>query len=221
MTFKRDTLTIAADAAAGAAGAAGAADAVERLLEERARRLAGAQGAAGAEAEQTQDVLVCRVADEQYAVPLGGLLSVQRAQGLVPVPCTPRHVAGVLNVRGEVAPVLDLAVLLGLGSTSLVTTAPTTPLASTAALEADETRVLLMDAASIDEVGTAGSGRVGLLVAGVVGVQQLRVGALTRPLSSRDYILGIGNVAGSAPVTCLDAARLLAAGGVVVNEDAG
>ena len=63
-------------------------------------------------------ILLCRLHDERYALDLALLRAVQAARGLTPLPCTPPYVAGILNVRGTVVAVLDLAQCLGLGSTA-------------------------------------------------------------------------------------------------------
>jgi purine-binding chemotaxis protein CheW len=145
----------------------------------RARRL-GRAPADAAIAAQTE-VLVCQVAGETYALELSQLEAVQPARGIAPVPCTPAFVAGILNLRGEVHPVLHLAVALGL------------PRESDAA---DDARVVLV---------SSPAGRVGLVVGAIVGVRRVDVGALAPPPSQRDFVRGVAE--GSLIV--LDLARLL------------
>src|SRR5207237_1204735 len=65
-------------------------------------------------AGQPVDVLVARVRGEEYALELRRLTGVQPLLGLTPVPGTPAHVAGLVNVRGEVHTVLDLGATLDL-----------------------------------------------------------------------------------------------------------
>ena len=138
-----------------------------RVLRERARRLA----AVPAEEQRADEVavLLCRVGDEEYAVPLERLGAIQRAHGLTPLPCTPPHIAGLLNVRGELVTVLDLGVALGLRAASAV---------------GATSQVLLVEAAR---------GRVGLLVDEVLEVAQLRLDHLAQPLSSRDFAVGVAD----------------------------
>ena len=161
----------------------------ERTLRERARRLA-------AEPAPTQDgrsveVLVCRVADEQYAVELGVLQTVHRAQDLTALPCVPPHVAGLVNVRGEVVVVLSLAATLGLGSSDR---------------PAEAARVLLVDLPHT---------RVGLLVDEVLGIEPLAVDALSGSLSGREAIRGVSESA----VALLDLERLLGDARLEVLEE--
>jgi purine-binding chemotaxis protein CheW len=136
-------------------------------LRERARQLAAVPGRADGGAEV--EVLVCRVVGEQYALEMRLLREVRRAAGLTPVPCTPAHVAGILNVRGEVLTVLDLAVALGLRGPAV-------------ASEMAEAVVIELP-----------QGRVGLLVDEVLGVEALPVDRLDRALSGREYARGVAD----------------------------
>src|SRR5262245_56247170 len=80
---------------------------IEATLRTRARQLA--QRPVDEDAGATTEVLTFRLGDETYAAGLRQLAAVQSARGLTPVPCAPAYVAGLLNVRGEVVSVLDLA----------------------------------------------------------------------------------------------------------------
>jgi purine-binding chemotaxis protein CheW len=163
----------------------------ERTLRDRARRLADRPNAdvSGEEIE----VLVFRLRDEQYAVDLSRLRSVHRTRGLTPVPCTPPFVAGILNVRGEVHSVLDLATALGLSAEQ------------TAAADA---QVLLVELPR---------GRVGLLVDTVLGVERLATDRLDRALSGREFARGVD----AARTTFLDLEQLLTEERFAVAEEAG
>lgn len=80
----------------------------QRLLQERAKRLAK---------ESVQDneipleMVLLHVGGEHYALELTRLKAVLPAE-ITPLPLAPRTVAGVMNVRGEIVSVLDLAALL-------------------------------------------------------------------------------------------------------------
>lgn len=154
-------------------------DAHMEMLLRRARELAQASGE-----EATQDgddVLLFRVRDERYAVPLGLLLSVQRPGGLTAVPCAPAHIAGIVNVRGEVATVLNLSAILGLDGEQ----------------EASSDRQIIL--AQLPQ------GRIGLLVDEVLGMSRITPDALSPSISGRDFILGIHE----ATTVLLDLALLL------------
>ncbi len=162
---------------------------VERTLRERARLLARVPERT--EDADGSDVLLFRLREESYAVDLALLRKVHLARGLTPVPCTPPHVAGILNVRGEVVTVLDLASALGLGDR----------LEST-----DSTRILLVELPE---------GRVGLLVDEVMGDRRVDLANLDVALSGKEYTRGVAE----GSVVLLDLARLLSGGRFEVQEE--
>ncbi len=69
-------------------------------------------------------MLVVRAGERQYAIPVTQVREVFRAERVTHVPGAPALVRGIVNVRGAVVTVLDLAELLGAGravtSTSIV-----------------------------------------------------------------------------------------------------
>ncbi|HEX7168433.1 MAG TPA: chemotaxis protein CheW [Acidimicrobiales bacterium] len=56
-----------------------------------------------------------RVADDTYAIPMAAAREVLADVDITPLPTAPSSVLGVCNVRGEIIPVFDTGVLLGLG----------------------------------------------------------------------------------------------------------
>lgn len=56
-----------------------------------------------------------RVGADRYAVPMDVAREVVAAPGLMKLPTAPSSVLGVCNLRGEIIPVFDTGVLLGLG----------------------------------------------------------------------------------------------------------
>jgi purine-binding chemotaxis protein CheW len=103
-----------------------------RILRDRARLLARAEAADDA-AEQT-DYLVFQLAWENYAVEAGFIREIYPLKELTPIPCTPAFVLGVINLRGELCPVIDLKRLFGLPDQSL-TNATSAIILSDAAME--------------------------------------------------------------------------------------
>lgn len=164
-----------------------------RTLRERARLLAeeGAQDASPA-APAGDEVLLCRLHDERYAIDLALLRAVQPARGLTPIPCTPAFVAGMLNVRGIIVTVLDLSHVLDLGATP----------------PPEEAFALLIDAAT-------GQGQVGLLVHELLGVSRLPLNNLDRALSGNPAVRGIAE----GGIIVLDLATLLADGRLDVADE--
>ncbi len=59
-----------------------------------------------------------RLAAEQYAVPVTHVREVIGLDEVIPVPGTPGDVIGVRNLRGQILPVIDLTVLLGISRTA-------------------------------------------------------------------------------------------------------
>ncbi len=57
-----------------------------------------------------RSMLRCRIGKGQYLIPLTQVLEIIRHVALTPVPQTAPWVKGVMNLRGRVVPVIDLAV---------------------------------------------------------------------------------------------------------------
>jgi purine-binding chemotaxis protein CheW len=49
-----------------------------------------------------------RVGEESYALPISTVREIVRPPEITPVPQSPEHVAGVMNLRGRIVPVIDL-----------------------------------------------------------------------------------------------------------------
>jgi purine-binding chemotaxis protein CheW len=56
-----------------------------------------------------------RIGADDYAVPIAVAREVLAAPDVTPLPTSPPSVLGVCNVRGDIVPVFDSGVLLGLG----------------------------------------------------------------------------------------------------------
>ena len=68
--------------------------------------------------ETIGDILICEVAGQQYGLPVSQVQEVLPRPSLVPLPCAPGSVLGLLRLRGSLLPVLDLNRRLGLEGTS-------------------------------------------------------------------------------------------------------
>jgi purine-binding chemotaxis protein CheW len=89
-----------------------------QTLRERARLLA--RPAAHLPAAQTMlEVLEFRLARERYAVETRYVREVVALKNLTPLPGTPPFVLGIVNVRGQILPVLDLKKLFDLAEQGL------------------------------------------------------------------------------------------------------
>jgi chemotaxis signal transduction protein len=61
------------------------------------------------------EILMFELSGQRFGVPLAAVREVFNLGALTPVPTAPGAVAGVTNLRGQVVPVLDLALLLEVG----------------------------------------------------------------------------------------------------------
>ena len=49
-----------------------------------------------------------RVGEQSYALPISAVREIVRPPEITPVPQSPEHVAGVMNLRGRIVPMIDL-----------------------------------------------------------------------------------------------------------------
>jgi purine-binding chemotaxis protein CheW len=84
------------------------------LMDERAHALA--QPAAEARPDvPVLDVVVFHLAGERYAVEARHVREAVRLTDLTPVPGAPEFLAGVINLRGQILPVIELGKFFGIG----------------------------------------------------------------------------------------------------------
>ena len=55
-----------------------------------------------------------RVGEAEYAIPASDVLQMESFEGATPIPNAPSYVAGIVQVRGRVVPVVDLRARFGL-----------------------------------------------------------------------------------------------------------
>lgn len=60
--------------------------------------------------------VICKVGDSEYAIPADDVFQMEAYTGATPVPGSPRYIVGLVQVRSQVIPVLDLRVRFGLES---------------------------------------------------------------------------------------------------------
>ncbi len=144
------------------------------------------------EKEETDQYLTFIMAEEEYGV---DILSVQEIRGwesVTPIPNSPPHVKGVINLRGVIVPIIDLRQRFGLSH------AEYGPL----------TVVIVLKVES-----TAGERIMGIVVDAVSDVYDLSVNDMREPPDLGDhvntsYIKGLANVDGNM-VILLDINELL------------
>ena len=64
--------------------------------------------------------VLLQVGRDWFALPVGSLREVVADPPVTPLPTAPATVRGLVNVRGQIVPLLDTAALLGLGSMEAV-----------------------------------------------------------------------------------------------------
>lgn len=63
-----------------------------------------------------EEIRLClfSIGEELYALPIEALTEIIIAQRIFPVPTTPPHVLGVINLRGNIVPIIDIRFALSL-----------------------------------------------------------------------------------------------------------
>jgi len=92
------------------------------ILRERARILS--EVPAPEESGEKISALSFVLSGEIYGVELKYLAETRQATPLRRLPCSPPHMAGLMNLRGELVPVVDLGPIVGLGQREITATLP-------------------------------------------------------------------------------------------------
>lgn len=86
------------------------------ILEERAEKLA--KSLVEKQPENVTDVLKFQLHQEVFAIEIEFVAEVCFLKEFTPLPCTPPFVYGLMNVRRQVFPIIDLALLFGIHQTA-------------------------------------------------------------------------------------------------------
>ena len=62
--------------------------------------------------EETNKVVVFQVGNEEYAIPIQYVMSIEKVEGITPIPHLPNYVNGITKVRNELIPVIDFEQIL-------------------------------------------------------------------------------------------------------------
>ncbi|HEV7930433.1 MAG TPA: chemotaxis protein CheW [Nitrosospira sp.] len=161
----------------------------------QARALVLAQEVSGPEnAEDTIEVLEFALAYERYAVETRYVRQVAKLEQLIPLPCTPAFVLGIVNLRGAILPVLDLKNFFELPVKGLT----------------DLNKIIVLQSEKI---------RFSILADEIVGVRNFLLRDVQSSLPTltgvrKDYLKGVT----PERVTLLDAEKLLASENIIVQE---
>jgi purine-binding chemotaxis protein CheW len=63
----------------------------------------------GRSSDEVKQVVLFTLGDEEYGLPVERVTSIIRYEAPTPVPHAPEYVEGVINLRGRIVPVVDLA----------------------------------------------------------------------------------------------------------------
>lgn len=57
--------------------------------------------------EESNKLVVFSVGNEEYAISIEHVMSIEKVEGITPIPHLPNYVSGIIKVRGELIPALD------------------------------------------------------------------------------------------------------------------
>jgi len=166
----------------------------DEILKARARALArplGGKQTAG----EAFDVVEFRLAQERYAVERAAIREVYPLRDLTPLPCTPPFIPGIINVRGQILPLLDMKKFFDMPDVGIT----------------DLHQVIIVRGGDIE---------LGIVADAVVGVRSLPFDSVQRPLPTltgirAQYSKGVTNEA----VVILDIARILSDPRLIVEQE--
>ena len=169
------------------------AEETRRILQTRALTLAQ-EASLGEDVEDVIEVLEFTLAYERYAVETQYVNQVAMLEQLIPLPCTPDFVLGIVNLRGAILPVLDLKNFFELPVKGLT----------------DLNKIIVLQSEKI---------LFGILADEIVGVRNILLREVQSSLPTltgvrKDYLRGVT----PERVTLLDAEKLLISENIIVQE---
>ena len=146
--------------------------------------------------------LTFRLGAEEYGIEILRVREIIGLMDITPVPRSPAHIRGVINLRGRIIPVLDLRTKFGME-----------PFEAT-----DESCIIVLDVA-IDGVLT----HMGVLVDGVCEVMDIAADEIDSPPPmgselENQFLLGMAKTKGAVKIL-LDAERIVGTPEAVLNGD--
>ena len=169
-------------------------EAERRILKERAKELAREAGR-GVETDDMIEAVEFSLASERHAFPIAQVREVSVLRELTPVPCTPRFVVGIINLRGEICTVIDLKKFFDLPDAGIT----------------ELNKIVLI---------RHGDMQLGILADAIHGVRRIPPGDLQAGLPTltdirADYLHGVTR----ERLVVLDAAKILSDPRILVNEE--
>lgn len=122
----------------------------------------------------TKQFVVFRLGQEEYGVDIQKVTTIEQVKHITRVPKTPAFIKGVINLRGDIIPIMDLRKRFNLAEVD----------------NTEDTRIIII---KLDEVF------VGIIVDSVAEVLQLTEDSIENITNfsndlSLDYLLGVGKV---------------------------
>lgn len=134
-------------------------------------------------AQESVQVIVFNIDKEEYGANILKVTTIERVLPVARVPRTPPFVKGVINLRGDIIPVLSLRQRLGFSDIE----------------ETDDTRIIIVNTGEVV---------AGFVVDAVTEVLQIDASSIERNSNvSSEYVSGLGKV-GSRIITMLNLERL-------------
>ncbi len=122
-----------------------------------------------------EQAVVFHLRDQTYGIDIDSVLEIIRMESIVRVPGTPHFIEGIINLRGRIVPVMDLAKWFGLKASEITSSS----------------RIIIVE---------AGESTVGMIVDSVSEVLRFPVSCIEPP----PPIIGAGNVDFIRGVTLFD-----------------
>lgn len=161
------------------------------LLRQRSQELARPESSTNA-GQKFLSVLGFRLGSRNFAVESRAVMEVFPYRDIVPVPCTPNYVLGLVNARGQIVSVTDLKVFLGIPP----------------ARATRESKILFLQNPTIE---------CGILVDGLHDIQEISIQSIqleARTGASVDFVWGTT----ADGITVIDVDKLLSDRRLVIGE---
>lgn len=138
--------------------------------------------------KEAKQYVVFKLADQEYGADIHKVSIIEKPMNIARVPTTPDFIKGVVNLRGEIIPILDLRMKFGLPAGQVD----------------DDTRIIIF---KLNEITL---GVYVDAVAEVVSLKESDVESVTSITNDRslDYIIGIGKTDGRL-ITLLNIEKLI------------
>jgi purine-binding chemotaxis protein CheW len=168
----------------------------QRILKARALALAQ-EPASGRTSSESLEIVEFVLAHERYAIESRFISEVAMLESLAPLPCVPAFVLGIVNLRGEMLPVIDLKRFFELPEKGL----------------GDLNKIIVL---------RSGDALFSILADAIVGIRRILLADIHPSLPTLT-VIGKNYLKGITPerLVVLDGEKLLADESIVVQEEVG